>query len=109
MDFEVGDGDSFVAVVGGKNFQAFGWEHQMNEVVGFAGKLHGVGAHVSGLNDPNGGDGQLFDVAVAGDEDDIVVTVDGDAADNLFFGADFESLHALGNSTHERDLFGGEG
>jgi len=79
----------------------------VEQVVGFDGELHGVGAHVSGLDDADGGDRDSFGVAVTGDEDQLVIAVGGDAADDLLFGTDFEGLDTLGNSSHQGDLFGG--
>ena len=79
----------------------------MEQVVGFDGELYGVGAHVSGLDDADGGDGDAFGVAVTGDEDQLVIAVGRDAADDLFSGTDFEGLDTLGDSSHQGDLFGG--
>ena len=61
----------------------------MQEAVGFDGELHGVGTHISGLDDPDGGDGDAFGVAVASDEDQLVVAVGGDTADDPLSGTDF--------------------
>ena len=79
----------------------------MEQVVGFDGELHGVGAHVSGLDDADGGDGDSFGVAMTGNQDQLVIAVGGDAADDLLSGTDFEGLDPLGDSSHQGDLFGG--
>jgi len=79
----------------------------VEQVVGFDGELHGVGTHVSGLDDADRGDGDSFSVAMTGDEDQVVIAIGRDAADDLFSGTDFEGLDTLGDSPHQGDLFGG--
>ena len=41
-----------------------------------------MGAHISGLNDPNSGNGNPFGVAVTGDQHDIVGAVGGNTANS---------------------------
>jgi hypothetical protein len=103
------DRDDFVTLGGGDEIEGSRGEADVEEVVGFDRKLHGVGAHVSGLDDPNCRNRDAFGVTVAGDQDQVVRAIGGDAADNLFSGTNFEGLDALGDAPHQGDLLGGEG
>ena len=86
-----------------------GGEVEVDEVVGFDGELHGVGAHISCLHDADVGDGDAFGVALAGNQEDFVFGVGGDTADYLFSGANFQGLDTLRDAPHQGNPLGGEG
>jgi hypothetical protein len=47
------DRNQLMTMAGSHQIYVDGGQAQMQETIGFEGKLHGVGAHISGLDDAN--------------------------------------------------------
>lgn len=81
----------------------------MQQTIGFEGKLHGVGAHISGLDDADARNRNPFGVSLTTHKQNFVCVIGRDTADDVLSTTNFQGLDPLGNSAHEGDLFGGEG
>ena len=61
----------------------------MQQTIGFEGKLHGVGAHISGLDDADARDGDAFGVTLMANQEDFIGAISGNTADDAFSTTDF--------------------
>ena len=81
----------------------------MQEAISLERELHRVGAHIASLDDADARNGDSFGVTLMADQEDFIGAISSNTADNSFSPTDFQGLNSLGNSAHQRDLFGGEG